>query len=997
MVDVVVGPQGLQGPPGQKGDRGPQGPVGPRGADGNQGLQGLQGAMGPEGPQGLQGPMGPTGYTGDPGAKGDPGPQGLQGAPGVQGPRGIQGLQGAPGARGEKGDKGEKGDIGAPGVQGLQGPTGPRGEAGPQGPQGIQGVQGLQGLQGTPAPGGSDIGDTYLANDISGTNDRQLVNAGSVPKASWANEPSVAQPKKRNMLNWSRNALDLVGEFNFSTADSTESRAQNDAAFDAWAAWLDGWNTANPGKTLTFFIRGRHNLQFAQKLHRIPRCNLRLEGSTLQWSGPASRTFLFTVDAGVDIDCLKLYGRSGFEWNRGIQWGTTGQVLPSLIGEYYMDSDEQYINWPTVGGNSNDQANRVYQSNIEFRKIAIAHQDRPFLINGTTTTIDRVRLGTVDLKNFLVGINADNITNFQVDDYTYLGDSPRNSADPGQNALLLNSIVGGDFPRMKGFGAGEHAIRLGGNTNGPATRSLRFGTLYLDTPGQTGFKSWNSVIATPVQDVTIKSLTVLNAGSYRTTPGYNDFGGMLENIIGLRIDHMVVRRTNKAFSSYDGVYIAGAQDVTIANLEVEDAARYSAFITPYINSPNLDPSFNRDIRLLNVKSKNPVLDHVAVEEIPGFDCYGITARVEAELGRDVIRWSGSGEQTTGANYFEVVKNKGITGKNYTGPHSPEKMTLLAPHQPPMLGTEVVGPNRSIATLVRAGGGATVPDGAGGFVEVGENFKRFIGRDRRMLIEGQRTNQLLNSAAPATQTVPVTAAVRTLSFYGTGTITLSGASTAGPLVGRGAGLRSVLVFTPTAGDLTLTITGDVRFANLEDGGTATSWIPTTSAPVTRATEQYSTPLAGLMPSKGGVLLFGVVIGFSARDSADQMLFTFDVDGTSGNRLLLANASTGANIRATNIVGGTSTTGPVAGVMTPGQLLRGAFSFDASGYDLHLIGQGTTSVAGATAALTFANLRLGNVQSPTPNRALQGEFTHVRALDGRPPAALLPSLAASIPSV
>lgn len=99
----------------------------------------------------------------------------------------------------------------------------------------------------------------------------------------------------------------------------------------------------------------------------------------------------------------------------------------------------------------------------------------------------------------------------------------------------------------------------------------------------------------------------------------------------------------------------------------------------------------------------------------------------------------------------------------------------------------------------------------------------------------RTNLLLNStidgANLATQSVTVTAAAHTLSFYGTGTVTLSGASTAGPAVGVGAyPNQRVLTFTPSAGSLTLTVTGTVQFANLTLGSTACPHIPTAGSSV-----------------------------------------------------------------------------------------------------------------------------------------------------------------------
>jgi hypothetical protein len=110
----------------------------------------------------------------------------------------------------------------------------------------------------------------------------------------------------------------------------------------------------------------------------------------------------------------------------------------------------------------------------------------------------------------------------------------------------------------------------------------------------------------------------------------------------------------------------------------------------------------------------------------------------------------------------------------------------------------------------------------------------------LLIEGARTNSLLNStidgANLATQSVTVTAVAHTLTFYGTGTVTLSGVSTAGPLVGSGAyPTRSTLTFTPTAGSLTLTVSGAVQFAQLEIGAFATSYIPTAGAAVTRTAD------------------------------------------------------------------------------------------------------------------------------------------------------------------
>jgi hypothetical protein len=103
-----------------------------------------------------------------------------------------------------------------------------------------------------------------------------------------------------------------------------------------------------------------------------------------------------------------------------------------------------------------------------------------------------------------------------------------------------------------------------------------------------------------------------------------------------------------------------------------------------------------------------------------------------------------------------------------------------------------------------------------------------------LSEGSRTNLLLQSAVPATQNVTVTAVAHTISMWGTGTCTLSGTGS-GTLTGTGVNDRVQLTFTPTAGTLTLTFAGTNTNGQIEAGAFASSYIPTTTAAVTRSAD------------------------------------------------------------------------------------------------------------------------------------------------------------------
>jgi hypothetical protein len=119
-----------------------------------------------------------------------------------------------------------------------------------------------------------------------------------------------------------------------------------------------------------------------------------------------------------------------------------------------------------------------------------------------------------------------------------------------------------------------------------------------------------------------------------------------------------------------------------------------------------------------------------------------------------------------------------------------------------------------------------------------DFDPVTGECKGLLIEESRVNSFLNSlldgTSISTQTVTVTAAPWTISFYGTGSITLSGAHVA-TITGTSNTARTALTFTPSAGSLLCTVSGTAKWANCEIGSFATSFIPTAGATATRAAD------------------------------------------------------------------------------------------------------------------------------------------------------------------
>ena len=135
--------------------------------------------------------------------------------------------------------------------------------------------------------------------------------------------------------------------------------------------------------------------------------------------------------------------------------------------------------------------------------------------------------------------------------------------------------------------------------------------------------------------------------------------------------------------------------------------------------------------------------------------------------------------------------------------------------------------------------ATRVNESGVIVDVPANVARidYSTGQPAILVEPQRTNLVFPSDIATTQVRAVTAQIYTLSFYGTGTVTLSGAFS-GSLVGTGTNNRVSLTFTSTAGNLTLTVSGTVTDWQLEVGSSATSLIKTVSGSVTRNADVIS---------------------------------------------------------------------------------------------------------------------------------------------------------------
>jgi len=202
-----------------------------------------------------------------------------------------------------------------------------------------------------------------------------------------------------------------------------------------------------------------------------------------------------------------------------------------------------------------------------------------------------------------------------------------------------------------------------------------------------------------------------------------------------------------------------------------------------------------------------------------------------------------------------------------------------------------------------------------------------GRSLGLLCEASRTRLNTISALPtAAENVTVTAAAHTVSFYGAGSVALSGTHTA-TLVGTGAGQRVQLAFTPTAGTLTLTPSGSVVDLQLEAGSGATSIIRGEGSQQTRVFTQQSRTITDLFNKAGSTIVVDFRPDMLSNSSINGF---FGAGASASNAITLAYVANTALVRCRWYAGGAQIQIDSAAASAPlNQLCRAAITFDSSG--------------------------------------------------------------------
>jgi hypothetical protein len=243
------------------------------------------------------------------------------------------------------------------------------------------------------------------------------------------------------------------------------------------------------------------------------------------------------------------------------------------------------------------------------------------------------------------------------------------------------------------------------------------------------------------------------------------------------------------------------------------------------------------------------------------------------------------------------------------------------------------------TITRASNTATAINSSGAIAAINANLPRFDYDPatlvcKGLLIEETRANRFLNSlingANLSTQSVTLSAVAYTLSFYGSGSVTVSGGHSAVVNGGGNFPARVTYTFTPTAGSSTFTVSGDVKYAQIEVGTFASSFIPTAGTIVTRNTDSVSMTgvnFSSWFNASEGAFEAEYSCPVASLPYDNKALFTVS-DGTNNNRIYANINTVGVPFLFVNVLGATQANINSGATITNGAISRtvGAFKIN-----------------------------------------------------------------------
>lgn len=433
-------------------------------------------------------------------------------------------------------------------------------------------------------------------------------------------------------------------EFGFNLTGAVGTELANSNAFDRLIAHA----TANPGQT----YRARQSDAIRWNVAKsIPRCHLRLEGARLIWTGDLSGSAAVALTFGQDVtfDRLTLEIPAGGGFRRLVDLSGRNR------GEVSVEAEDQIAN---QGSSNLDFCVRMLGHDSKIDRVKIRNVDNGLLVwgeGGAGAPQTGSEVGEIDIENYCRGYLLRNLTGFRLDSAHARGKSPNALPDPGFNGGLLEATVDCQIGPQRLFDAGEHNWRIGGSKSGEQmARDCQFGRMISGRAGQCGVKAWSGDNELTLFGMSFGEITAFDCGLFAQadsgSPGFNDFGVMLQNMSRGSVDRIDVHARAADFSALDCVYTSQMESFNIGAINGTKAARNILRISEF-NGNNTDSNPTTQLSVEHVTGSEHLAEGIYLQ-VPTSSFRDIHVNdFQIIGGTDVLRWEGAAARAVQPCYF----------------------------------------------------------------------------------------------------------------------------------------------------------------------------------------------------------------------------------------------------------------------------------------------------------------------------------------------------------
>lgn len=364
--------------------------------------------------------------------------------------------------------------------------------------------------------------------------------------------------------------VNLRDWFDATGADGTATA--NNTALAALITYL----TANP--TVRTLKGNMGDVYRVTAINQVLPDNVRLmmDGARFRWSGlqgGGTNSFL-SIGSGGQAEGMGIDIVSGSTFRRFFQSANNAQIFDcEIIAESQINN---------YGGSLLDWVVRIYRDNNKVRGFRIKNIDKAFFAYGDlgdgNPGLDN-HFEDIRVESYVTGIDLRNLSGARLLNPYVKTKSPNATEDPGNNGILHEGVKDYLLANAQVADSGEHGIRFGGTRNAEqASQGIVVNGAQIYRSGQTGFKMFTGTAGQRFFNVQVSNVQVVdcqyNGPGGSETPGFNDEGFLLQQIHkGTFTGLSVQRQENATYSCMDGVYVSGADNLSINGLHVQDPFR----------------------------------------------------------------------------------------------------------------------------------------------------------------------------------------------------------------------------------------------------------------------------------------------------------------------------------------------------------------------------------------------------------------------------------------